>query len=294
VVDQWEDAYSSNEITWVGYTNSDPFYSSRMSYYGITAVPTICGNGTSDVWPCNQSTMNADYAAHNELPSPLSVTLIENGIADFTARIVAEEAVTGARFVMVAVEDDTVPGYGGSQTHLPFHARAFMTAVQGDDFSLAAGASVDIRRTFTVSPGWYYQKMGVACWVQIAGGSDPSPSPSIPVLHQVLQSAFRPAWFQPAQSTFNGTELQLTWTPMWEAAQFWIYGERNEAYFSPGLAPGYAHRLATLPAGSTLWSTTTGLSNPTDNWTYLIVAVDSDGLEITRSNRLGEFEFETP
>ena len=296
MVDQWEDGYSSNEITWVGYTNSDPFYSSRISYYGVTAVPTICGNGTSDVWPCTQATMTADYDAHNALASPLSISLIENGIGDFTAHIVAEQAVGNARFVMVATEDDTVPGYGGSQTHLPFHARVFLTAVQGDDFSIGAGESVDIQRTFTVNQGWYYEKMGVACWVQITGGTNPSPSSDIPTLHQVLQSAFRPAWFQPGQSTFNGTELQLTWAPLWEAAQYWIYGAVNEPHFSPGFAPNYAHRVAIVPAGTTTWSSVAGINNIEDNWTYLVVAVDADGLEITRSNRLGEFEFgaETP
>lgn len=123
----------------------------------------------------------------------MRLTVIENDVGDFTAHIVAEQAVADAKFVMVATLDEYVPCYNGGLSHLPFHAKVFMTAVAGDPFAIAAGESLDIRRTFTVNPSWDYSKMGVACWIQKPGGTNPSPSPSIPIRNQVLQAGFCPA-----------------------------------------------------------------------------------------------------
>ncbi|MFH1689227.1 MAG: T9SS type A sorting domain-containing protein [Candidatus Eisenbacteria bacterium] len=138
-------------------------------------MPTVCGDGMSDVWPLSE--LEADYEAHKLVYSPLTITLTENGEGDFTAHVEAEAAVTGARFCMVAVHDDNVAAYGGATSHLLYHVVHMMTATAGDAFSLAAGASTDINHTFTVDPSWNYDKMGVACWVQAPGGTNTSPNP---------------------------------------------------------------------------------------------------------------------
>ncbi len=153
-------------------------------------MPTVCGDGMSDVWPL--SWLEADYEAHTLVYSPLTITLTENGEGDFTAHIEAEAAVTGAKFCMVATHDDNVAAYGGATSHLKYHVVHMMTATTGDAFSLAAGGSVDINHTFTVDPTWNYDKMGVACWVQAPGGNNTSPNPYGDVLikNHVLQSVF--------------------------------------------------------------------------------------------------------
>jgi hypothetical protein len=176
----------------VQYDSGDGLWEIRTDYYGITLMPTVCGDGMSDVWPV--SWLEADYQAHAALPAPLRISLREDGEGRFTAHIVAEEDVTGAVFTMVAVEDDYVPASGGGTSHLPYHARVFLTSAVGDAFEIAAGESTDISRVFTVDPSWDYSKMGVACWVQKPGGVNPSPQPygDVPIKNEVLQSAFIP------------------------------------------------------------------------------------------------------
>jgi hypothetical protein len=168
----------------------DSYWADRTGYYGITAMPTVCGDGMSDVWPL--SWLDLDFEAHRVVYSPLTITLTENSEGDFTAHVEAEAAVTGAKFCMVATHDDHVAAYGGATSHLPYHVVHMMTATDGDAFSLASGASVDINHTFTVQPGWNYDKMGVACWVQAPGGTNTSPNPygDVSIKNHVLQSAF--------------------------------------------------------------------------------------------------------
>jgi hypothetical protein len=153
-------------------------------------MPTVCGDGMSDVWPV--SGLEDDYQAHTLVDSPLRITLYENGQGDFTAHVVAEEDVTGAKFCMVATHDEYVAAYGGAQSHLQYHVVHMMTAPSGDAFALAAGESTDIHHTFTVQPEWDYEEMGVACWVQAPGGTNTSPNPygDVPVKNHVLQSAY--------------------------------------------------------------------------------------------------------
>lgn len=174
------------------YDYGDGFWDPRTDYYGITYMPTVCGDGVSDVWPV--SWLEEDYLAHAAEPSPLRITLREDGVGRFTAHTVAEQDVTHAVIVMLAVEDDNVPASGGGTSHLPYHARAFMTSIMGDAFEIAAGESTDVTRSFAVDPSWDYGQMGVACWVQKPGGVNPSPQPygDVSIKNQVIQSAFVP------------------------------------------------------------------------------------------------------
>jgi hypothetical protein len=196
----------------VGYDFVDSFGPERRGYYvsGPMAMPTVLGDGMSDVWPL--SWLEDDYQAHAAQPAPLRISLTENSVGDFTAHIVAEEDVTGARLVMVAVLDEKVPGYGGVSTRLPYHAKVFMTAVTGDAFSIAKDESTDVRRGFAVDPSWDYKAMGVACWVQRPGGVNPSPQPygDIEIKNEVLQAAFLPAM---AASVPEGIESRLELLP---------------------------------------------------------------------------------
>ncbi|MBN1425610.1 hypothetical protein JXA88_13730, partial [Candidatus Fermentibacteria bacterium] len=57
------------------------------------------------------------------------------------------------------------------------------------------------------------------------------------------------------------------------------------------MGPGYAHRVAVLPSGTTSWSSAAGMGDPDYNWVYLVMAVDGSGTELCSSNRAGEFDF---
>jgi hypothetical protein len=201
-------------------------------------MPTVCGDGMSDVWPV--SGLEADFQAHTLVDSPLRIKLYENGQGDFTARIVAEEDVNGAKFCMVATHDEYVSAYGGSQSHLQYHVVHMMTASAGDAFALAAGESTDIHKTFTVQPEWDYEDMGVACWVQAPGGTNTSPNPygDVPIKNHVLQSAFLEAGstgvegggevaalslMPPTPNPFRGTSRMSFSTPRAGRATLTVY-----------------------------------------------------------------------
>ncbi len=89
----------------------------------------------------------------------------------------------------------------------------------------------------------------------------------------------------------SGGQLALTWTACDAAAAYWVYGASNEAYFATGFSPGYENRLAVLSAGTSAWSSVSGIGDPSDNWAYLVLAVDAGEQELARSNRFGEHDF---
>jgi hypothetical protein len=91
----------------------------------------------------------------------------------------------------------------------------------------------------------------------------------------------------------SGGGVVLQWSAWPTADAYWVYGADNEAYFEPGLILPYQHRLAVLSAGTTTWSSPSGVGDPGHNWTYLVVAVDAGNQELCRSNRVGEQDFDT-
>ena len=107
----------------------------------------------------------------------------------------------------------------------------------------------------------------------------------------------RCAYVEPPTMALWGTlqdgELALTWTAFPRSHSYWVYGEVNHAYFPPGFAPGYEHRLAVLPTSVRTWSSASGIGAPDSNWTYLVLAVDVLETELCRSNRFGEQDFGT-
>jgi hypothetical protein len=87
-----------------------------------------------------------------------------------------------------------------------------------------------------------------------------------------------------------GGQVRLNWSPVGSASAYWIYGASNLPYFAPGFAPGYEFRVGVVPQGFTTWSSASGVGDPENNWTYLVVAVDAAGGEIALSNRIGEHD----
>jgi hypothetical protein len=88
-------------------------------------------------------------------------------------------------------------------------------------------------------------------------------------------------------------DLELQWSMWSPASEYWVYGVGNEPWFEPDTSPPtYMNRVGVVPAGTTTWSSTNGIGDPTNNWTYLVIAVDETELELARSNRVGEHDFD--
>jgi hypothetical protein len=86
--------------------------------------------------------------------------------------------------------------------------------------------------------------------------------------------------------------LQLDWTAVPPASEYWVYGASNEAHFVPELVSPYGYRLTTLSSGTTTWSSSNGVGDTANNWSYMVIAVDASDQEIIRSNRFGEHDFD--
>jgi len=84
----------------------------------------------------------------------------------------------------------------------------------------------------------------------------------------------------------------LSWTEWPGTSEYWIYGAQNEPYFKPETSNPFEYRLATVPSDSTSWTTADYIGDPSVNMSYAVVAVDFNGIEMFRSNRTGEFDFD--
>ncbi len=94
----------------------------------------------------------------------------------------------------------------------------------------------------------------------------------------------------PLSGNLSGGELVLEWAEWPGAAAYLVHGADNQGYF----VPDGGNQLAVVLSGTTTWSSSTGIGDPDHNWTYLVIAVDSDDEELHRSNRFGEFDFDLP
>ncbi len=179
--------HDENEICLIQNDWDDSFNTARVDYYGIGAWPTIIGNGVNDTWPLD--CIEGDLASHAAIPSPLTILIEEIGLGEFRATLIAEEDIFGAYFFMVATLDEEVPSADG-MSRLPHHVKIYLTPLSGDPVTMFAGNSIDISHTFEIQPGWDYNLMGVAAWVAMPGGTNPSPCSYGPLgsMNQVLNS----------------------------------------------------------------------------------------------------------
>jgi hypothetical protein len=90
----------------------------------------------------------------------------------------------------------------------------------------------------------------------------------------------------------DGT-LLLTWSSVDGVEEYWVFGTAEVPWFPPDLSPPtYVNRVAVVPAGTTMWSSTNGFADPDQNWTYLVIAMENTNIELVRSNRAGEHDFD--
>ncbi len=184
--------HGEDEICVIQNDYDDPFNADRVTFYDIGAWPTVVSNGVTDAWPLD--CLEGDYQANAAIPSPLTLSITENAVGDFTVRITAEEDVIDADFFMVATLAEDVPSSGGT-SYLPHHVKVHMTPpLTGDPFTLMAGEEAEIHHAFVVQPEWEYELMGVAAWVSRPGGTSVSPcTGGFPIImNEVLQSRWVP------------------------------------------------------------------------------------------------------
>ncbi|MBN1426541.1 carboxypeptidase regulatory-like domain-containing protein [Candidatus Fermentibacteria bacterium] len=152
---------------------------------------------------------------------------------------------------------------------------------------------VDLERTNVSDRSWALQTFVLDTYVELSStvrlrfiASDVSPGSIVEAgLDEVTLTGYAPT----AMTLSGGVEenqLVLTWTSRPDAASYWVHGADNDAYFTPALG----NRLATVPATTTTWSTSTGLGDPDHNWTYMVRAMDASEQELIHSGRFGEHE----
>lgn len=185
--------HGEDEICLIQNDYDDPFNADRVAFYDIGAWPTVVSNGVTDAWPLD--CLEGDYQANAAIPSPLTLSITENAMGDFTVHLSAEEDVIDAAFFMVATLAEDVPSSAGT-SYLPHHVKLHLTPpLTGDPFTLLQGDEMEIHHTFVVQPEWEYELMGVAAWVSRPGGTSVSPcTGGFPItMHEVLQSRWVPA-----------------------------------------------------------------------------------------------------
>jgi len=88
-------------------------------------------------------------------------------------------------------------------------------------------------------------------------------------------------------------QIVLDWNEVTDAEEYWVYGSLNTPYFIPYTSSGYENRIAVVNASETTWSSSQGIGDPDSDWSYIIFAVDTQQRILARSNRCGEFEFQS-
>ena len=85
-----------------------------------------------------------------------------------------------------------------------------------------------------------------------------------------------------------GSDVQLHWNTIPAAGEYWIHGVEGDPFFVPDIG----NRLAVVQQGTQSWVATGTAAEPETQWTFQIVAMDAYGLELVRSNRFGEIDYE--
>jgi hypothetical protein len=90
---------------------------------------------------------------------------------------------------------------------------------------------------------------------------------------------------------YDSGTLTLDWTPCPNSYSYDIYGTSDTVFFEPGLTSPYEYRLDTITGGFTSWTTTLGIGNSDQDYTFLVVGRNMYGDIMGISNRFGENEF---
>ncbi len=153
---------------------------------------------------------------------------------------------------------------------------------------------VDLERTTASDRSWALKQFMLDSYVPLTStmrlrfiASDVAPGSIVEAgVDEVKLTGFSQASL-PVSANCSGNELVLTWAPFPTASAYWIHGSDNDAYFAPTLA----NRVAVVGEGTTTWSTQTAIGDPAHNWTYLVRAMSPSGVELVRSNRVGEHDW---
>jgi len=87
------------------------------------------------------------------------------------------------------------------------------------------------------------------------------------------------------------SDIVLSWNDHPQATAYWVYGATSTPYFPIGFDPFFENRLVVLSGDVHTWQTTGGVGNPDENWTFIVLAMDSVDSELERSNRVGIIDF---
>ncbi|MCU0613024.1 MAG: hypothetical protein MUE60_14710 [Candidatus Eisenbacteria bacterium] len=253
----------------------------RRNYYGYTGVPNVCVDGVY----VNVSDSYAQYRLRFDerkvIPSPiaLSVTLQDydnsTGVGHVRAVATNMSGATGFAYLrFVAVGDDTVGTWGGFSylSHTALHV--FPNGL-GVAASLPPNGIFETTQEFQIPTSWRHKPCTIIAFAQ---RDDTKEVLQATILHEVVLGL---------SSELQAGQLVLDWPGISGATLYRVHGTVNGPYFVP--APG--NLVATLPAGTTTWSTPAGIGDPATNWTYRVIALDASSDVLTMSGRSGEFDF---
>ncbi len=127
----------------------------RLDYFGESDVPVVIGDGVDNLGPqpVTESDLNAHYASRRNIPSPLTMSVVNTGGNNYTVHVYAEENVSGT-FMAVAYANIDYEG-----DPYPVFVTQILTNVYGDSFNIGAGESREIPLSVSGSID------GVVAWI---------------------------------------------------------------------------------------------------------------------------------
>ncbi len=248
------------------------------------SIPYVCFDGVFKNVNDSYATYRNCFNQRRVIDSPLSIamTLSDYDVSTGTGHLVVtvvnvSQASVSGKLRLVATGDDTLY----SPRHYYWVAVDIFPSAQGVSVALAPGGTFETTQQFDLPGGWRNKPCTIVGFVQ----DD--------VTQEILQGAILHEVVLGLSGDLVAGDLILSWPAISGAAWYWVYGADNLAYFTPGLVFPYPYRLTVVPSGTTSWSTPNGIGDPDHNFSYQVIAVDSSELELTRSNRVGEFDFGT-
>jgi len=184
-INELADEYGSSSLVVIQYHPNDgvdPFGNNeteaRMSYYNVTAYPTMMFDGTISTvggWTGAYDSYDATIQSELQQPSDVSISLGGN-LTDFTANVTASSSIqsTPAEVRFVVYEDDIPYNAPNGETLFRFTVR---TILNDQPITLSPGQTISIQRAFQPQAGWNLNNLGLVVFVQ----NDET--------HEVLQAA---------------------------------------------------------------------------------------------------------